>query len=154
MASVRESQPYEYLGTGWSFPVQQTLQGGIQLSAAGQSVNESILLILRTSLGERVYRPNFGSRLSELAFAPINAQTLLLLRLYVEEALQMWEPRIWLEEVVTEPTPAQGRVDVVIRYRLRETHDRRSLVFPFYLLPAEGTGEEDVSPMQTWTPDT
>jgi len=127
----------DHLGTGWAFPIQQTLQGGIQLSPAEQSVEESILLILRTHPGERVYRPTFGSRLAELAFAPINTQTLLLLRLYVEEALEMWEPRIWLESVVAEPTPDQGRVDITIAYRLRETHNRKSLVYPFYLM-AEG----------------
>lgn len=126
-----------YLGTGWAFPLQVSLQGGIQLSATTRSVEESIWIILRTDLGERVYRPNFGSRLAELAFAPLNSQTLLLLRLYVQEALEMWEPRIVLEEVRTDPDPVRGRVDISIYYRLKEGYDTRSLVYPFYLSPPE-----------------
>lgn len=137
MRELTFNQRREYIGTGWSFPLRVSLQGGIQLSAIARSVEESIWIILKTDLGERVYRPNFGSRLSELAFAPMNTQTLLLLRLHVEEALEMWEPRIILDEVTTDPDPIRGRVDIVIYYRLRDSHEPRSLVYPFYLQPTE-----------------
>lgn len=127
-----------YIGTGWAFPVRVNIQGGIQLSAIERSVEESVWIILRTSLGERVYRPDFGSRLSELVFAPMNTQTLLLIRLHVEEALEMWEPRIVLDEVRTDPDPIRGRVDIVVNYHLKDRHDSRSLVYPFYLQTEEG----------------
>lgn len=125
------------IGKGIGFPLKTNVQGSLQLSAEGQNLEESIHLILRTSLGERVYRPDFGSRLSELVFAPLNTNTLLLLRLYVEEALEAWEPRIELDEVTTDPDPVRGRVDVTIRYHPKESHDLRSLVYPFYLVPAD-----------------
>lgn len=126
-----------HIGRGIGFPLKPNVQGSLQLSAEGQNLEESIHLILRTSLGERVYRPDFGSRLSELVFAPLNTHTLLLLRLYVEEALEAWEPRIELDEVLTDPDPVRGRVDVTIRYHPKESHDLRSLVYPFYLVPAD-----------------
>ena len=124
-----------YLGQGWAFPLRVNVQGSLQLSAAAPNVEEAIPIILRTHLGERVYRPEFGSRLSDLTFAPMNTQTLLLLRLHVQEALEKWEPRIALINIATEPDPMQGRVDIRIDYSLRDSHDRRSLVYPFYLLP-------------------
>ena len=127
----------DYLGTGWSFPLKTDLQGGIALSAADQKVREAILIILKTELGERRYRPNFGCRLSELTFAPLNSKTLFLIRLYVQEALETWEPRIDLEEVVTEPDPVLGRVNVAINYRLKNSYESRSLVYPFYLTQQE-----------------
>ncbi|WP_257237110.1 GPW/gp25 family protein [Nostoc sp. 'Peltigera malacea cyanobiont' DB3992] len=74
------------LGRGWAFPLQLNLQGGVKFSSEDEKVKESIWIILRTSLGERVYRPNFGCRLSELAFAPLNSDTLLQIRIYVTEA--------------------------------------------------------------------
>lgn len=107
----------------------------MQLSDQHHNIEESIYLILTTRLGERVYRPNFGSRLSELVFAPMNSQTLLLTRLYVEEAVRQWEPRIELDGVFTEPDPVRGRLDITIQYHLKDSHDSRSLVYPFYLLP-------------------
>ncbi|MDZ7952615.1 MULTISPECIES: GPW/gp25 family protein [unclassified Nostoc] len=128
-----------YLGTGWAYPLHLNVQGGIQLSREDQKVKESIWIILRTGVGERVYRPTFGSRLSELAFAPLNSDTLLRIRLYVLEALEVWEPRITIDEVVTDPDPVRGRVDIIINYRLKDGPDIYSFVYPYYLVSA---GEE------------
>jgi uncharacterized protein len=124
-----------HLGRGWAFPLCANVQGRIHLSATLQNIEESIQVILRTQLGERVYRPEFGSRLSELVFLPMNTETLLLLRLHVREALLKWEPRIVLEDVRTEPNPVEGCVDIVVEYHPKDSHDSRSLVYPFYLLP-------------------
>ncbi|HAX74582.1 MAG TPA: baseplate protein [Cyanobacteria bacterium UBA11372] len=130
-------QQEDYIGAGLAFPIQVNVQGGIQLSASTPNIEESIIIILRTDLGERVYRPNFGSRLSELVFEPMNVQTLMLIRLYVEEALEMWEPRIILKEVRADPDPVRGRVDIEIVYQPKNSLDTRSLVYPFYLAPEE-----------------
>jgi uncharacterized protein len=137
MANLINEQPQEYLGTGLSFPLQSNVQGGLKLSSAAQKVKEAIWLILRTDLGERVYRPNFGCRLSELAFAPLNNDTLLRIRLYVLEALQTWEPRIEVDEVRADPEAATGRVNIIIDYRLKSYPDPYSFVYPFYLVSEE-----------------
>ncbi len=126
-----------HLGSGIGFPLKPNLSGGLKISTEARNLEESIHLILRTNLGERVYRPDFGSRLSELVFAPLNTNTLLMLRLYVEEALEAWEPRIELDEILTDPDPLRGRVDITIHYHPTESHDTRSLVYPFYLMPAD-----------------
>jgi len=131
LANQRFERPY--LGKGVSFPLRINQQGDLELSAEDNSVKESIWLILLTKPGERVYRPDFGCRLSDLAFAPMSTQTLMLIRIFVQEALEQWEPRIILEGVLTDPDPAKGLVDITINYRLQDSYDRRSLVYPFYL---------------------
>lgn len=138
MANPPDPTTSNAIGQGIAFPARLSLQGGLQLSRSATNLEESIYLILKTRIGERVYRPDFGSRLSELVFAPLNTQTLLLMRLYVEEALALWEPRITLEEIQTEPDPIYGRVDITITYVPKNRPDRRSLVYPFYLLPSDG----------------
>ncbi|NEQ95254.1 MAG: GPW/gp25 family protein [Cyanothece sp. SIO2G6] len=121
------------LGQGVGFPVRLSVQGNFQLTAGGHNLDESVRIILKTRVGERVYRPDFGCRLSDLVFAPMNGQTLLMIRLCVQEALEKWEPRIVLDEVATEPDPLRGLVNIVIRYHPKGSHDIRSLVYPFYL---------------------
>jgi phage baseplate assembly protein W len=128
----------DYIGTGWAFPLQVNVRGGILLSSPARDVKEAIQIILRTELGERVYRPDFGCRLSELTFAPMNTRTLFLIRLYVQEALEIWEPRIDLEEVEVDPDPVAGKVDIIINYRLKDSYEPGSLVYPFYLMTSEG----------------
>lgn len=126
---------YSPIGKGIAFPLGLNVQGGLAISGDDRNIRESIQLILGTKLGERVYRPDFGSRLSELTFAPMNPQTLLLARVYVKDALDRWEPRITVEAVLADPDPAKGRLDLQIFYRLLDNPDRRSMVYPFYLLP-------------------
>lgn len=131
LANRRFSRPF--LGQGIRFPLQINQQGNVDLSAQENSVKESIYIILLTQLGERVYRPDFGCRLSELSFAPMNSETLMLMRIYVQEALEMWEPRIILDRVLAEPDSSEGRVNILISYFLQESHEQRSIVYPFYL---------------------
>lgn len=132
---MEQPQDQSHMGTGWSFPLRLNLQSSLQLSSTIRNIEESIGIILGTRLGERVYRPNFGSRLSELVFAPMNLQTLLQIRLYIQEAIERWEPRIILDGVYTEPDPIEGKIKITITYHPKETHDYRSMVYPFYLLP-------------------
>jgi uncharacterized protein len=61
-----------------------------------------------------------------------------MIRIHVQEALELWEPRIRIDAVQADPDPLRGRVDINIHYRCKGSHDRRSLVYPFYLLPASG----------------
>ncbi|MEM1256870.1 MAG: GPW/gp25 family protein [Cyanobacteria bacterium P01_H01_bin.21] len=123
----------EVLGQGWGFPMRLTLQGGLQLSNIYRNLEESIVIILSTRLGERVYRPDFGSRLHELVFASLSDDTLLLAQIYAREAIQKWEPRVTVEAVTAVPTPDAASLNITVNYRIRESHHRRSLVYPFYL---------------------
>ncbi|MEM7713572.1 MAG: GPW/gp25 family protein [Cyanobacteria bacterium P01_A01_bin.68] len=125
----------DYLGQGWAFPLRVSVQGNLQISPKIKSIEESIQIILRTQLGERVYRPDFGCRLGELVFAPMNTQTLLLAKMYVQEALEKWEPRIIVDAVRAEPDPVRDRLDINVEYHPTDSHESRSFVYPFYLLP-------------------
>ncbi|OKH50467.1 baseplate protein [Calothrix sp. HK-06] len=152
MPDAVDGQQHNYLGSGWAFPMRSSVQGGLQLSKEAKKVEESIWIILRTGIGERVYRPDFGSRLAELAFAPMNSETLMQARLYVLEALEVWEPRITIEQIIIEPYPVtgidksvgnsysikggEGRLDIMIYYRLKDQPDIYSFVYPYYLASA------------------
>jgi uncharacterized protein len=127
--------PPSVIGQGIAFPLDMNVQGQLQLSNQTPNLEESIQIILQTDIGERVYRPDFGSRLSELVFAPLNTQTLLLLRIYTQEALEKWEPRITIDSISTAPDPIRGCVEIILIYHPKDSHDQRSLVYPFYLSP-------------------
>jgi phage baseplate assembly protein W len=128
----------EFLGQGLAFPLQISQQGGIALARGSHDIEQAIRIILGTIPGERVMRPEFGCRIHELVFAPDNATTRGLMAHYVQQALLRWEPRIAVEEVNVSSDPGRdGTLLVDIKYRVKDTHDQRSIVYPFYL-----TGEE------------
>lgn len=123
----------DFLGKGFTYPLQLDALGRIKESKHAQQIKESIQIILGTQHGERLMRPNFGCNLKSLVFAPNNTATANLARFYVEEGLKTWEPRIQLEAVVirNENTPARLLID--IRYRIKSSNEPGNLVHTFYL---------------------
>lgn len=63
-------------------------------------LRQSVRDILTTPIGTRVMRRDYGSRLFDLIDAPMNRSTLLDIYAATAEALQRWEPRVKLLEVV------------------------------------------------------
>ena len=57
------------------------------MSSGVEELDSSIRMVLMTAPGERLMRPNFGCRIWELMFEPINANTLGLMAVAVREAL-------------------------------------------------------------------
>ncbi len=128
----------EVVGRGWTFPPQVDAQGGLSLTTERSELVQAIWIILSTSPGQRVMRPTFGCRLQDLVFSPNNSQTAAQARRYVEEALGMWEPRIHVLRVDVHPDLEEtSRLMIEIDYEIKATHDRRSLVYPFYLITGE-----------------
>ena len=128
----------EIVGCGWAFPPHIDPQGRMALTNERNELQQSIRVILSTSPGQRVMRPRFGCKIQELVFAPNNSHTAAQVRRYVEDALGMWEPRISLIQVdVKSDNQADSALLIEIIYEERTTRDRRSLVYPFYLIPEE-----------------
>ncbi len=124
----------KFLGRGWSFPIDVDADGRVTYSAEERKIQESVLLILGTARGERVMRPDFGSRLHELVFATINSSTKSLVSMYTTEALVQWEPRIDVLRVgVRGDRAGAGVLMIEVEYRVRSTNSIFNLVYPFYL---------------------
>lgn len=128
----------EFLGKGWKFPVTvDTSTGRIAMSEYEQDIKEAIWIILSTSKGERVMRPDFGCGIHELVFEPINTATISKIQDNIREALVLWEPRIEVIKVdVSQEKAHEGKLQISIDYRVRTTNNRSNLVYPFYLKEA------------------
>ncbi len=131
-------QDREFIGQGLAFPLQLSPRGGVALATGVNEIEQSIRIILGTIPGERVMRPTFGCRAWELVFDPGHSATASLMSLYVREALAMWEPRITLDDVTAGvDSLVNGGMLVQIKYTIRDTHDPRSIVFPFYIVDSD-----------------
>jgi uncharacterized protein len=128
----------DFLGVGWAFPVDVDPRGRIAMSRHERDIEQAIQMILLTPKGQRIMRFDFGCQIHELMFAPNDATTMGLAAYYVEESLRMWEPRIRVTDVRVRADEADdSRLLIDIDYEIKATHDRRSLVFPFYRIPGE-----------------
>ncbi len=133
----------DFLGRGLRFPVSTNLNGGVSSSQLEENVRQSIFIVLGTAPGERINRPYFGCQIHDLMFAPNNDLTAARAEIYCEEAIYKFEPRI--ESVLCRAAPnidEPNRLDIRIEYVIAGKHDKRNLVFPFYL-----KNEDDAAPV-------
>lgn len=130
----------EFIGRGWAFPLRTDATGGVALVSREREIEEAIRLILGTTPGERPMRPEFGCRIHEFVFASADGTTANAIGAEVKRALRRWEPRIDVHDiVVTFDALDTTTLYIDIRYSIRRTNDRRNLVFPFYVIPGEGS---------------
>lgn len=129
---------WDFVGAGWAFPLRTDGTGGFALVDHEREIAESIRLVLATAPGERPMRPEFGCGIHEFVFAPADDSTAGRIAAEVRRALERWEPRIEVADVdVGFDAVDNGTLYIEIRYEVRGTHDLRSLVFPFYVIPDE-----------------
>jgi phage baseplate assembly protein W len=123
----------DFLGVGWSFPIEVDDHHRAVMTKAEESIRQAIWLIVATAPGERVMRPEFGCGIHELVFAVNDANTARSAADRVREALIRWEPRINVLSVNAEESESGAVLYLNIQYRVRTTNNHFNLVFPFYL---------------------
>lgn len=124
----------DFLGRGFSFPLRADAYGALKTAAHEESISQALQLVLGTAVGERVMRPDFGCRIHDLVFHPVDANTCAMATLYVREALRKWEPRVEDIDVRTFPDPNnEASLLIGIQYTVRRTNNIRNLVYPFFL---------------------
>lgn len=115
-----------YYGKGLKFPIE----GQFEISQGVDKILEDIQLLLLTSPGERVMRPEFGSliptrlweNLDEVADKGCGD---------ISKAIKQFEPRVSLIEVYSRVDRTHGVVLFHIRMIILETNQETNLVFPF-----------------------
>ncbi|WP_458315703.1 GPW/gp25 family protein [Mycolicibacterium brisbanense] len=143
----------EFIGAGWNFPIQVDPTDAIALATDVRDIEQAIEIIIRTAPGERPMRPEFGCRIQDHLFSPMNDATLAAIANDVRRALERWEPRIDVEDVrVLFNRHDLGMAHIDVGYRIRGYNDERNLVFPFYVIPDEPGGPEsaELSPLYRW----
>ena len=86
-------------GQGIAFPPRLDGYGRLAWSAGEPNIRESIAVILKTNLRERIALPRFGAGLGGFLFEPNNAGTHARIAHAIEQALAQWEPRIAVAQV-------------------------------------------------------
>lgn len=126
----------EITGRRWAFPPGLSDRNRMSMVEDDAAIRQAIYVIIHTVPGERVMRPDFGCEIHSLIFAPANHQTAAVAERYVREALERWEPRINLKELRVIPGATEyGELLINLAYQIKDQHDLRSLVFPYYLTP-------------------
>jgi len=104
--------------TYWSFPFRVDRRGRSATTDVESYVRELVEQVLFTSPGERVNRPDFGTGLGQLVFAPNSPELASAMERVVQGAIQQWLGEVVVIEAI-EIESADERLTVTVKYRLR-----------------------------------
>ena len=128
-------QDLTHLGKGIKFPFRfYRRTGGTQESEGLDRIRESIIQILETRIGERLKRPEFGSKVKDLVFEHNDEVLKGLLRYHVVEAIKRWEKRVVVTNVSFDNSgnPEDGNILVLcVKYLVVESQVEGNLVWSF-----------------------
>jgi hypothetical protein len=125
----------EFLGKGWKFPIEvDRATGRIKQVQYEDDIAESIRIIIWTSKGERIMRPDFGCGIDRYLFEGSDDTTMRRMEEEISEAIRMWEPRVHNVEVqVTRDEQTPEKLLIHVQYEVRTTNNLFNQVYPFYL---------------------
>ena len=106
------------------FPFQFSNLGLTATTTDDDHIRNMIEQLLFTNPGERVNRPEFGSGLLQLIFAPNSPELAATLQFTMQAALQTWLGDV-IEVQDLEVTSADSRLQVIVNYRVRRTDEQR-----------------------------
>lgn len=116
------------------YPFQFDSRGRTAVTDDNDHIRDMIEQFLFTNAGERVNRPDFGSGLLQLVFAPNSQELASTLQFTVQAGLQQWLGDV-IEVQALEVTSEDATLRLELTYLVRRTQEIRSETF------TQGTGQ-------------
>jgi len=126
-----------FLGTGWSFPPAFNADAGtVDMVSNIEDINQSLNILLSTTLGERPLQPKYGCNLNDYVFEPLNNSVIGLIKDRVEHSILFYEPRIVAENIEVTSADSfdliEGRFTITIDYSIPGINSRFNYVYDYY----------------------
>ena len=121
MAGARQNDlnPNTYIGL--ALPLKSDNNNVFQLTKSSyDQVRHNLKNLLLTHIGERVYQPEFGSRLRELCFEQLDESLPQRVEDEVRRAVNFWLPYVNIVEVET-LTQADNKSKIFVRVKFSTT---------------------------------
>ncbi len=106
---------------GPSLPMVRNENGYFTSRKLRDLLHSSVFTILTTSIGSRMMRRTFGSKVPSLVFEPNDDILSSLVREYTVEAIGLWEPRIEITGIDT--TIDEHTFTISLRYFVHATNE-------------------------------
>jgi phage baseplate assembly protein W len=127
-----------FLGRGWAFPPSFDRDAGSpEMVSNEQDINQSLNILLSTTLGERVMQPQYGCDLTDYLFEPLNASVIGFIRDLVSNSILFYEPRINARKIEVTTADSfdiiEGKFTILVEYTIPGTNSRFNYVYDYYL---------------------
>lgn len=118
-------QPRKAIGVKIPFSAKAVFESTYTTKDA---IKNNLINLLLTDRDERVFNPNFGSRLRRTLFSNITNQTIDNLKQEIQDLLEVYFPTLNIDELQIESTPDTNQILMFLKYNLTNTNIEDEIV--------------------------
>jgi len=117
------------LGKYLAFPFHIANDGKTaQIETVEQHIQEELIQLILTNIGERVFLPEFGAGVRRLVFKGVDETTNAMTKALISQSISKWlGQRITLQNLTVDFQ--NETIQITIQYRIAGTEDPRVLTF-------------------------
>lgn len=82
------------------------------------AIKQAIKNLILTTPGEKLFQPDFGSKVNNLLFEPLDPFTADALEEEIINTIKQHEPRVQLENVFVTPVYEGNKINITIEYKV------------------------------------
>lgn len=128
------NKDHSFLGRGWSFPPEFGQEDPpLKTVCNEEDIRQSLIILLSTHVGERVYRREYGAGLRNFQFEEMDLTQETLLIEFLKKKILLFEPRVQTKHIrLDRSREPEGVLLIQIDYLILQSNSRSNLVYPFY----------------------
>lgn len=129
---------------GLQFPFNDSERGDyLQLTEfQAQQIRADLIHLLLTRKGSRYYLPEFGTRLYDFIFEPLDGLTFSSIESDIRDAINQFMPNLLVNQITIEPVDTDIEKNKVVNTTGNEIDAlENARMFDVYRLPGKGTSE-------------
>lgn len=111
-----------------NYPFRVDGRGRVAAASEADHIRQMIEQVLFTTPGERVNRPDFGSGIEQLLFAPNNDELAAATQFLIKGSLEQWLGEV-IEVEAVEVDNQEAMLQILVQYRIRRTQQRQIAEF-------------------------
>jgi len=104
------------------------LSADINILKDDVAIKNAVKNIILTKPGEKLYEPNFGSKVTELLFEPLDFIILEEIKVEIIRVISTYEPRVQIQDVLLEEV-GDYQVDCTLSYKIVGQLETKELTF-------------------------
>lgn len=111
----------DFLGIGWKFPPTfNHHSNSVEMASGLQDVRESLIILMRTRIGERIVEDRYGCDLTPLAFQQLDLNLETFMVNNIKQTIIEHEPRVEVLSVqLTTPSDGEGAIEINVSYAVK-----------------------------------
>jgi len=96
------------------------------------SIKRALRNLILTNKGERLFQPDFGCNIRKALFEDMSDITTDTIKIYIEDAVRDYEPRIKIEQVIVAPNETHNSYEISIVYEIINNSIPQALTLTLY----------------------